>query len=93
MEDYAAYDVDTEVDTAMYLCEKEVELNGVKMREVRKLTDTGHQTSVITTNYKIPTALIALYMFLRWAQENFFRYMRQEYDIDRIIQYGEVELD
>ena len=67
----------------MVLCEKQVELNGVELREVRRLTDTGHQTSVITTNYKMSTALIALYMFSRWAQENFFRYMRQEYDIDR----------
>lgn len=92
-EDFSAYDVDNEVETTMYLCEKEVELNGVKMREVRKLTESGHQTSVITTNYKIPAALIALYMFSRWAQENFFKYMRQEYDIDRIIQYGVDELD
>ena len=92
-EDFCAYDVDNEVETTMYLCEKEVELNGVKMREVRKLTESGHQTSVITTNYKIPAALIALYMFSRWAQENFFKYMRQEYDIDRIIQYGVDELD
>lgn len=92
-EDFSAYDVDNEVETTMYLCEKEVELNGVKMREVRKLTGTGHQTSVITTNYKIPADMIALYMFSRWAQENFFKYMRQEYDIDRIIQYGVDELD
>ena len=92
-EDFSAYDVDNEVETTMYLYEKEVELNGVKMREVRKLTGTGHQTSVITTNYKIPADMIALYMFSRWAQENFFKYMRQEYDIDRIIQYGVDELD
>jgi len=91
--DFSAYDVDTEVETTMYLCEKEVELNGVKMREVRRLTETGHQTSVITTNYKLSTILIALYMFSRWTQENFFRYMRQEYDIDRIIQYGVDEID
>jgi len=92
-QDFSVYDVDTEVDTTMDLCEKEVVLNGVKMREIRKLTDTGHQTSVVTTNYKISTSLIALYMFSRWAQENFFRYMRQEYDIDKIIQYGVDELD
>lgn len=92
-EDFCTYDIDTEVGTTMELCEKQVELNGVELREVRRLTDTGHQTSVITTNHKIPTALIALYMFSRWAQENFFRYMRQEYDIDRIIQYGVDELD
>jgi len=91
--DFSAYDIETEVETTMELCEKDIELNGVKMREVRKLTDSGHQTSVITTNYKIPTVLIALYMFSRWAQENFFRYMRQEYDIDRIVQYGIDKLD
>jgi hypothetical protein len=31
-------------------------------------------------------------MFARWAQENFFRYMRQEYAIDRIIQYSVDEI-
>jgi len=92
-QDFSAYDVDAEVKTTMYLCEKEIVIDDVRMREVRKLTETGHQTSVITTNFKIPTILIALYMFSRWAQENFFKYMRQEYDIDRIIQYGVDELD
>ena len=92
-EDFSAYDIDNEITTVMYLCEKEIVLHGVKMREVRKLTETGHQTSVVTTNFKISTVLIALYMFSRWTQENFFRYMRQEYDIDRIIQYGVDELD
>jgi hypothetical protein len=92
-EDFSDYKVGTDVETDMKLCEKQVELNGVELREVRRLTETGHQTSVITTNYKISTALIAFYMFSRWTQENFFRYMRQEYDIDRIIQYGVDELD
>jgi len=91
--DFSDHKVGTDVETDMKLCEKQVELNGVELREVRRLTDSGHQTSVITTNYKIPTALIAFYMFSRWSQENFFRYMRQEYDIDRIMQYGVDELD
>jgi len=92
-EEFNVHYIHTDVKSTMVLCEKQVELNGVELREVRRLTDTGHQTSVITTNYKMSTALIALYMFSRWAQENFFRYMRQEYDIDRIIQYGVNELD
>ena len=92
-EDFNVHDIHTDVETTMELCEKQVELNGVALREIRRLTDTGHQTSVITTNHKMSTALIALYMFSRWAQENFFRYMRQEYDIDRIIQYGVDELN
>jgi len=27
-------------------------------------------------------------MFARWCQENFFAYMMQHYDIDRLIEYG-----
>ncbi len=92
-QDFTAFDVDAGIDTTMYLCEKQVEINGVKMREVRKLTSSGHQTSVITTNFKISTVLIAVYMFSRWVQENFFRYMRQEYDMDKIMQYGIDQLD
>lgn len=92
-EDFSEYKVGTDVKSDMKLCEKQVELNGVELREIRRLTDSGHQTSVITTNYKISMALIAFYMFSRWTQENFFRYMRQEYDIDRIMQYGVEELD
>ena len=32
-------------------------------------------------------------MFGRWVQENFFRYMRQEYSLDKIIQYGIEQID
>jgi hypothetical protein len=77
---------------SMQICEKEVSLDNVKMREVRKLGKEGHQTSIITTNKKISTALIAGKMFSRWAQENFFRYMIQDYDIDNIIEYGVEEI-
>lgn len=92
-QDFTPFEIDTDVKTTMQLCEKEIEIDGVKMREVRKLNDGGHQTSVITTNRKLTTLLIALYMFSRWTQENFFKYMRQEYDIDRIVQYGVDQID
>jgi hypothetical protein len=91
--DFKAHKVDIDLETNMYLCEKETDFNGFKMREIRKLTTSGHQTSVITTNCKLSTILIALSMFSRWCQENYFRYMRQEYDIDKIIQYGVDQLD
>ena len=63
------------------------------MREVRKLNQDGHQTSIITTNKILSIAIIASYMFARWAQENFFRYMRLDYALDKIIQYSIDELD
>jgi hypothetical protein len=92
--DFEELPVETELGMAtMSLREKTVELNGVQLREVRKRSSEGHQTSVITTNHILSTILIAMYMFSRWAQENFFRYMRHEYDLDRIIQYGVDELD
>lgn len=70
----------------MYLCEKEiVQPPGVKMSKIPKLTKTVHPISAVTTNFTIYTSLIALYIFSIWTQEIFFRYMRQVYDIDRII--------
>jgi hypothetical protein len=63
------------------------------MREVRKLCDDGHQTSVVSTNKKLSITEVASCMFARWSQENFFRYMRQDYSFDKITQYSIDELD
>jgi len=58
------------------------------MREVRKLTETGHQTSIISTAYDLSHATLAARMFSRWCQENFFRYMMQHFAIDLLQEYG-----
>ena len=57
------------------------------MREVRRLCDSGHQTSVMTTRQDLTAAHIACRMFSRWTQENFFKYMRHEYNLDHLITY------
>ena len=36
---------------------------------------------------------IALYMFSRWTQENFFWYLTQDYDLDKIFQYTVQQAD
>lgn len=91
--DFAEYTVEMEGNASkMQLAEKTVKLNGVSMREVRRLCD-GHQTSVITTNKKLSLLMVALYMFSRWTQENFFKYMRQDYDFDKILQYAVEQID
>jgi len=92
-----SYFVDYTVDidgneTKMKLKEKPVELNNVSMREIRRLS-AGHQTSVITTNKKLSILMVALYMFSRWTQENFFKYLRQDYDFDRLLQYAVEQID
>ena len=58
------------------------------MREVRKLTDSGHQTSIITTAYELELAAVSGRMFSRWCQENFFRYMKRHYGLDMLQEYG-----
>ena len=57
---------------------------GFRVREVRRLCDDGHQTSVVTTRRDLPVATVALRMFSRWQQENFFRYMRHEFALDHL---------
>jgi transposase len=61
------------------------------MREVRKLTDSGHQTSLISTAFDLPTTQLAARMFSRWCQENFFNYMMRHFDIDVLLEYGVTE--
>lgn len=71
----------------MKLAEKIISADNVKMREIRKLSGDGHQTSIVTTNMKLGTEELAVKMFSRWSQENYFKYMRKEYDIDRMMQH------
>jgi len=65
--------------------------DAIWMREVRKLTDSGHQTSLISTAFDLPHTQLAARMFSRWCQENFFNYMMQHFDIDVILEYGVTE--
>jgi hypothetical protein len=72
----------------MKLAEKRVFLaKKVWVREIRKLTDRGHQTAIISTHERAEQTLLAARLFARWCQENFLRYMRQHYGLDRLIEY------
>jgi hypothetical protein len=63
------------------------------MREVRRLCSSGHQTGIVGTNQKLTVEMIASHLFARWSQELFFRYMRQEFAFDKIVQYSVDELE
>jgi hypothetical protein len=80
-------------DVSMKLHEQPLVIDKCSMREIRKLSGDGHQTSIVTTNRIWNIAFIACYMFGRWVQENFFRYLRQEYAFDKILQYAVDEID
>jgi len=73
----------------MELAERGVKLsNDLWVREVRHLSEKGHQSSILSTDYRSDLSRVAVAMFARWCQENFFKYMRQHYNLDRLIEYG-----
>lgn len=77
----------------MYLYEQETTLGGYHFREIRKRGESEHQTSIITTHPSLEMAQIAIRMFARWCQENFFRYLILDYDFDKMIFYGVETID
>jgi hypothetical protein len=59
------------------------------MRQVTRLKpDNGHQTNVLTTRGDLSPELVLWRMFNRWRQENFFKYMLEEFAIDGLVEYG-----
>ena len=66
--------------------------DGLWMRQVTRLKD-DHQTQIMTTRHDLDLTEVAHRMFNRWRQENFFKYMRQEFAIDALVQYGEEQAD
>jgi len=59
----------------------------LRLRQVTRLTETGHQTAVITSRWDLRDIVVAYRMFERWRQENFFKYMRHEFLIDALVDY------
>jgi prepilin-type processing-associated H-X9-DG protein len=62
------------------------------VREIRKMTESGHQTSILSTDYTNDCGPVSAAMFARWSQENFFGYMRQHYNLDRLADYSTEEI-
>ncbi len=61
--------------------------NQLWVREIRKLTESGHQTTLLSTDFMTGASSIAIELFSRWSQENFFKYMREQYNLDRLVEY------
>ncbi|MCP5113444.1 MAG: hypothetical protein GY953_21635 [bacterium] len=65
---------------------------GLWVREVRRRTEGGRQVSVVSTNFLGDAASQAAALLARWSQENFFKYMRQHYGLDALVEYGTEEI-
>jgi hypothetical protein len=65
---------------------------GLWVREVRKLTQSGHQVSLISTAFGGSAVRDAVGLFSRWSQENFFGYMMEHFAIDLLNEYRTEEI-
>jgi transposase len=77
------------------LADQEVRLlkGKLRLRQVTRLMDKGHQTPILTSRRDLPPAQVAYRMFDRWRQENFFKYLREEYALDALVEYAAVPDD
>ncbi len=77
------------------LADQEVRLlkGKLRLRQVTRLMDNGHQTPILTSRRDLPAAQVAYWMFGRWRQENFFKYLREEYALDALVEYATVPDD
>jgi transposase len=60
----------------------------LRLRQVIRLSEDGHQTPIITSRHDLPAVEVAYRMFERWRQENFFKYLREEYALDALVEYA-----
>src|SRR3982074_725754 len=57
------------------------------LRQVTRLCDNGPKTTVVTSRWDLRDIEVAYRMFERWRQENFFKYMREEFLLDALVDY------
>ncbi len=62
--------------------------NGLWMREVRVSSSDGSQASILSNHRGLNLTQIAVWMPARWSQENFLKYMREHFGLDRLIEHG-----
>jgi len=60
----------------------------LRLRQVTQLSEKGHQTPIITSRRDLSAVEVAFRMFERWRQENFFKYLRKEYELDALVDYA-----
>jgi transposase len=77
------------------LADQEVRLlkGKLRLRQVTRRMENGHQTPILTSRRDLSAAHVAYRMFDRWRQENFFKYLREEYALDALAEYAAVPDD
>ncbi len=65
----------------------------LRLRQVTRQMENGHQTPILTSRTDLPAAQVAFRMFERWRQENFFKYLCEEYALDALAEHAVVPED
>jgi transposase len=65
----------------------------LRLRQVTRRSEDGHQTPILTSRRDLTALEVAQRMFARWRQENFFKYLREEYALDALVDYSVVPDD
>jgi hypothetical protein len=62
------------------------------LRQVSVLRDDGRQTQTLTNRQDLEAVAVVRQLFGRWRQENYFKYMDEEYALDALVEYGAEEV-
>lgn len=65
----------------------------LRLRQVTRRSHNGHQTPILTSRRDLSAARVAHGMFDRWRQEDFFKYLREEFALDALVEYATVPDD
>jgi len=63
------------------------------LRQITRLSAGGHQTPIVTSRWDLPAVVLAYRMFERWRQENFFKYLAEEFALDALVDYEAEPVD
>jgi len=77
------------------LAEKRVRFLGgkLKLRQITVLGEDGYQTNIIASKEGVLSVELVCRMFDRWRQENYFKYMKEEFALDALVEYGDEAAD
>jgi hypothetical protein len=76
-------------EVELNLAERVVKLgNGLEVREVRMRDEVGQQISIVTTHPGLDVGQVVVGMKARWSQENYLKYMKEHFGLDRLVEYG-----
>ena len=69
-------------------------LNGrLRPRQAKRPSEASHQTALLTSCWRLRNIVVASHMYDRRHQDNFFKYMRQEFGIGALVDYKAVPDD